>query len=109
MDGGGKLLDVIERASANPLACEFGEPTLNQIRPTTTGGNKVSHEAPVPSKPLLHFGCVVSSIIVHDQMQRRFADEFLIDLAQELKEFLMTMTLVAIGYHLALHKFQGGK
>jgi len=52
---------------------------------------------------------LMRSIIVHDDMQRDIAGERLVEGAQELEEFLMPMSLLAVTDHLTLQGLQRGE
>src|ERR1700676_461259 len=48
----------------------------------------------------------MSSIVVHDQMQRHLARELLVQRTQEAEKLLMSMALIALSDHLSLQGVQ---
>jgi len=63
----------------------------------------------VAPEPSPHVLMLMRSIIVHDDMQRDIAGERLVEGAQELEEFLMPMSLLAVTDHLTLQGLQRGE
>jgi hypothetical protein len=64
-----QLLDAFEDASANPFSSDFTKPTLDQIQPGRTGGNKMQVKSFMPADPLLHLGMLVGAVVVDDQVK----------------------------------------
>jgi hypothetical protein len=62
----------------------------------------MEHEASVTLQPVPHVFVLVGSIVVHDEMERNFAGELLVQRVQELEKLLMAMALVALANHLPL-------
>src|SRR5947209_16220142 len=65
--------------------------------------------ARAPCKPALYLGHLVSSVIIHDQVDVKTFRDGGIDLLQKAQELLMTLPLVERGHYFAGGHIQGGK
>src|SRR6185312_5351741 len=81
-----------EVAPAQALLGEFGKPTLDQVKPRRTGGSVRNMKARMFRQPLRNIVMLMSTVIVHDQMQVQAMWNLAIKLAQKLQVFLMAMT-----------------
>ena len=70
-----------EDTSADRLAVQVSEPALDQVQPTGTRGDEVKHKAWVPLEPVPHLLMVVSSVVIHDEMEVDITRELLVQLA----------------------------
>ena len=91
-----QILHAVERSPAHTLGGQFGKPTLDEIKPTGTGGHQVGDETRMRLQPSSHLGLLVSPVVVHHQTQGRGAREFLVETPQKAQELLMAMTLKAL-------------
>jgi hypothetical protein len=66
---------------ADRLLIQVAEPTLDQVQPTGTRGDKVEHEARVTLQPVPYMLVLVGSIVVHDEMERDLTRELLVQSA----------------------------
>jgi hypothetical protein len=69
----------------------------------------MEYEARVALEPLAHIVMVVSSIVVHDEMERYFAGELSVQSAQKVEELLMPMALITLANHFTSCEFQGSE
>ena len=65
VDRGNEFLNAEERVAADAFVGEFGEPSLNQVQPTTAGWNIVDDKAAMFAQPCLDFGRSMSPVVVH--------------------------------------------
>ena len=63
-------------------------------------------EAAVSLQPRLHLRMLVRAVVIHDEMQRHIPGKFGVEPTQELQEFLVTMTAVALTDDFALQKLE---
>jgi hypothetical protein len=77
------------------------EPSLDQIHPTGTGGNEMSHETGIALEPCLYFRMLVRPVVVHDQMQWDIAGKLGVESTQEFQKFLMPMPRMTFADDLA--------
>jgi len=91
-----QISHAVERSPAHPFRGQLGKPALDEIEPTGAGGHKVGDEAGMPLEPSSHLGLLMSSVVVHHQMQGRGARKFLIEMPQKAQKLLMAMTLKAL-------------
>jgi hypothetical protein len=69
---------TLRKTPPDRLLIHLAEPTLDQIQPTGTCGDKVEDEARVTLQPVPDILVLVSSIVVHDKMERDFTRELLV-------------------------------
>ena len=100
-NGGDQIGDVEKGTAADAFVGEFSKPAFNQVQPTATGGDIVDYVARMLREPSFNVRVPVRAVIVHHQMQRRFARELAIDAAQETQELLMTVALMTVANYLA--------
>src|SRR6476661_9090474 len=62
-----------------------------------------------PRKPALHFGHLVSAVVIHDQMNIEVGGNSLLDAVQETQKLLMSMTAVAGTDHLSCRHIESSK
>ena len=77
------------------------------------GGSEVHVVAGMTRKPALHFGHLVSSVVVHHQMNVELLGNIFLNALQETQEFLMPVTAVAgaddfAGGHIESSEQRGG-
>ena len=61
--------DAAEDATADRLAVDDGEPGLNLVHPTRTGGREMQVYAWVLSQPCLDVWMLVSAVVVENEMK----------------------------------------
>src|SRR5262249_55205049 len=108
-DSGLQILHAMEDPAPDGLIIQHAEPAFYQVQPTGTGGYKVKHKARVTFQPSPHIGMFVSPVVIDDQMERDLTRKLLIESAQEPKELLMPMPLIALADNLPLQHLQGGE
>src|SRR6202521_2771964 len=101
LDGRLQVANTEEDAAANGLVIEMAEPSLDEIHPAGTRGDKVRHEPRMTCQPGLYFRMGVRPVIVHDQMERDLARELRIESAEEFQKLLMAVSRMAFADDLA--------
>src|SRR5580692_12381703 len=66
-------------------------------------------ETGMTTKPALHLGMFVGSVVVYDHVDLFVGRDHVIDDAEKLQPFLMTMAVVAHGNHLTFQRIKGSK
>jgi hypothetical protein len=64
-------------------------------------------EAPMASKPTLHFGVLVRAVVVHDQMKVQVERKRSIELAEKLQKFLLAVARLAFSDHRLREHLEG--
>ena len=95
MNGLLQFFHASESAAANGLLAQFGKPTLNQIKPTGTGGYEVQNKPGVFSQPLTHPRVPVRRIVVENDVQLDCLGKLGIQSLEELQKLLVTMPWIA--------------
>ena len=95
LDGRLEVSHAEEDAAADGLIIQVAEPSLDQIHPTGTGGDKVRYEAGIALEPRLYFRVLVRPIVVHDEMQWDIARKFGVKPPQEFQKLLMPVSAMA--------------
>ena len=83
-------------AAANAVFSVFRKETFDEIEPTGAGRREVGAEAWMARQPVLHFGGLVRSVVVDDQVNLQVQRNAVVDQPQEAEEFPMPLTAVAI-------------
>ena len=91
VDRRNQFWDTLKTISPHPLLRQLSEPSLYQVQPGRTGRDKVEYEARMFLQPRLHFGLLMSPVVVHDEVQRCAPREFTVQPPQKVQEFLMTV------------------
>ena len=60
-------------------------------------------------EPCFDIGVPVSAVIIHDQVQIRFAGKLAIDVPKKSQELLMTVPLMEVADNLACEQIEGGE
>src|SRR5258708_13904880 len=76
-----KFVHASEHAPPDRLLIQVAEPTFDQVQPTGTRGDKVEHEARMTLQPVPHILVLMRSIVIHDEMERDFTGELLVQSA----------------------------
>lgn len=66
-------------------------------------------DALVSLKPVVDFGVLMSSVVIHDDVQIQIGGRLLIHTLQELQEFLMAMARHTVGDNGSLENIESGK
>ena len=104
-----KIAYAVEDTSPDGLLGEFGEPTLNEVEPTRTGGDEVQHKPRMPSQPTLNARVPVSAIVIEDQVQGLFGRKLGVEPLEKLQELLMSVPGITLADHPTFDDLQGGK
>jgi hypothetical protein len=88
MDRGFEFRDIMEDAASDALARDLGEEPLNEIEPRAGCWREVQLETLVPGEPPLHILCLVSGVIIDDEMQIETGGRLAVDLPEERQEFV---------------------
>ena len=83
--------NAVEDAAAYLLARDLGEKAFHEVEPGRGCWDEVQLEAWMALKPALHGIRLVGRVVVDDQMEIETRERLLVDLLQELDEFLGTM------------------
>jgi hypothetical protein len=97
-----QICHAAEDSTPDGFVIQDAEPTLDQVQPTGTGGDKVKHETRMAFQPSPHMGMFVSPVVIDDQMEPHLTRKFLIESAQKPQELLVPMPLIALADHLPL-------
>ena len=108
-DGRDQFLHAAKDAAAKALLRQLAEPALDEVEPRGTGGREVQLEARVGGQPLANRFMLVGSVVVQDDVQGEVGRERTVETPQELQEFLMSMTPVALADDLAGQHVQRGE
>ena len=95
-DGRDQFLDAAEDAAAKALLRQLTEPALDEVEPRGTGGREVQLEARVGGQPLANRFMLMGSVVVQDDVQGEVGRKRTVEAPQELQDFLMSMTPVAL-------------
>ena len=74
-----KIGNAQERSAFDGFVIEVTEPPLDKIHPTGAGGHEMRHKPRMTFQPLSHFLMLVSTVVVHDQMERNGAGKLSIE------------------------------
>ena len=91
VDCGFEFRDVVENASPYTLSGDFGEEPLDEVDPGAGRRRKVQDEAFVSCQPALHGRCLVSGVVVEDQMQIEMGGGLAINFLEEGQELVCPM------------------
>ena len=105
-DGFDQLRHALERAATNPFVRDLSEPALDQVEPGTARGNEVKVKSLPSSQPARNPLVFVGAVVVNDEMDIQFLVCLLIDLVEELEEFLMPVARQALGDNVAIQHVQ---
>src|SRR6201999_3867930 len=95
MDHGLELLDGGVNTSLDLLSGEFSDPALDLIDPGRRSRREVDMIVLPASEPRFDLGCLVGSVVVHDDMDSEPLRDLSVDLFEELQELDRPMALVA--------------
>lgn len=109
IDGGDEFVDAEERITADAFVGEFGEPSLDQVQPTATGGHIVNRETGMFPQPGLNLWCTVSPVVVHDDVQGLAGGKLAIDPPQKLQKLLVSVSFVKIADDLPPQQIEGSE
>ena len=93
--------DTAENPTPKILVGGDAEPAFDLVEPARGCRGEVQVEPLVPVEPPLHFGVLVSGVVVQDQMNPEAFGHFPVDGAQERQELLVPMPRQALADHLA--------
>ena len=91
LNRGNELVDIAEDTAADSFVGKIPKESFDHIEPGSAGGSEVNVESSVTKKPALHFWVFVCGIVIGDQMDCFFLGSALIDQAEKLQSFLMSM------------------
>ena len=92
--GGDELFEVLENASFELVLRQVSEEAFDHVEPTGRGRCEANVEAFVGFQPALDSGMFVGRVVVADQVDFLVGRYRLIDHAQELQPFLMSVFLL---------------
>src|SRR5580692_298116 len=75
-----------EAGSSDLLFCEGGKPPLDQVEPTGRGRCKVHMKAWALQEPPLNRRCLVSGVVVQNQVHVQFGGHIALNRIEELAE-----------------------
>jgi len=104
-----KFGNTAEDAAAYLLARDLGEKAFHEVEPGRRCWDEVQLEARMAFEPALHGRGLVRGVVVDDQMEIEIRECLLVDLLQELNEFLGTMARQAFADDLAGRHVEGGE
>ena len=99
MDGLDQVTNAAECSAADSFSCDFREPAFDLVEPGRTGRCEVDVVARSRCKPFLHFGMLVGSIVVENQMDFQLCVNGLVDPIEKPQELLMPMPRLAFTDH----------
>ena len=95
LDGGVEFRDALEHATAQAAGGDVAEEALDHVQPRSRGWRVMNREARMFLQPFFHLGMFVRGVVIADKMQQLVFRGLSINLAQEIKPFSMTVTLLA--------------
>src|SRR5438093_13575042 len=101
-DRSDKSAHAAERAAADALAGDLGEPALHEIEPRSASRCEVKMVARMIGEPLLNFGMRVGAVVVEDQVDLFPRRRLEFDLIKEGEELPVSMTRKAVADERAL-------
>src|SRR5579864_6110489 len=107
VDSRHQVTDAAERAAADGPLGDDVEPDLHLIEPGGIRRRVVHMEARTGGQPAPDLRMLVRGIVIDDQMDREVVGHRGLDMAQELKELLVTMPPLALSEDLARRDVQG--
>ena len=108
-DGYHQFLHAAKDAAAKALLRQLAEPALDEVEPRGAGRREVQFKARVGGQPLANRFVLVGRVVVQDDVQGEVARERTVEVPQELQEFLVPMTAVALAEDLAGQHVQRGE
>ena len=108
-DGHDQFLHVAKDAAPKALLRQLAEPALDQVEPRGAGRREVQLKARMGGQPVAHRLVLVGPVVVEDDVQGQIGRERAVEAPQELQEFLMPMTAVALADDLAGQHVQSGE
>jgi hypothetical protein len=100
---------TLRKIPANALVGDLSKPAFDQIQPGTVSGREVDMETGSFGKPVPDDGCLVGSIIVHDNVDREPRGYVGLDGAEKFPEFLRTVTPAQLPEEATGLQFQCGE
>jgi len=88
-----------EAGSSDLLFCEGGKPPLDQVEPTGRGGRKVHMKAWALQEPPLNRRCLVSGVVVQNQVHVQFGGHVALNRIEELAELLRPVAAIRFAKH----------
>ena len=108
-DGHDQFLHAAKDAAPKALLRQLAEPALDQVEPRGAGRREVQLKARMGGQPVAHRLVLVGPVVVEDDVQGQIGRERAVEAPQELQEFLMPMTAVALADDLAGQHVQRGE
>ncbi len=105
----GQIANASERASPNRARGDDVEPDLDLIEPRRVRRRVVDVKARPGCEPSSNLVVLVGRIVVDDEMNVQLLRDGGFDVAQELEELLVAMTLLALGQHATRGDVEGGE
>ncbi len=104
-----EITDASEGASPDRALRDDVEPDLDLIEPRRIRRRVVDMKAWSGCKPSSNTGVLVSCVVVDHEMNIQLLRDRRFDVAQELEELLVPMTLLALGQHATRGDVEGGE
>jgi hypothetical protein len=104
-----QVTDASERASPNRTLRDDVEPDLDLIEPRRIRWREMDVKARVGCEPSSNAGVLVGRVVVDNEMNVQLLRDRRVDVAQELEELLVSMTLLALGQHATRGDVEGGE
>ena len=91
-----QLFHTSKDAAANALVGDLGEPAFDQIQPRSVSGGEVDMEARSFGKPVPDGRCLVSSVVVHHDMNIEFGGHVRFNGVEKSAELLRAMAAMQL-------------
>ncbi len=109
LDMSDEISDTAEGATSDGPLGDDVEPDLDLIEPRRVRRRVVDVKARSGCEPSSNLGVLVSRVVVDDEMDVQLLWDRRVDVAQELEELLVTMTLLALRQHATRGDVEGGE
>ena len=106
LDGCNQFGDAQEGATSDALLSQLAEPSLDEIQPGGTGGDKVQLEPGMPGQPLLDLGLLVGPIVVNDEMEVQVFGKVPVQPSKKAQEFLVSVPGHTLTDHPSIQQVQ---
>ena len=109
LDGVFEFGDGFEDAAPDAPSCDGGEEAFDRVQPGGGCGRKVEDPSWVIRQPGVHFGMLVGSVVVQNDMDDFAGRDLPLHGVEELKELLMAMAFHAAADNRAVQNIEGGE
>ena len=100
---------IPKRATTDALVGNLAEPPFDHVQPRTRSRNKVQVKPRISFEPSLHAGMLVSSVIVHNQVQVEASRGLAVYFFEETDKLLMPMARQAVADNRTVEHAEGRK